>query len=71
MAEKIEVDDTVYRKKRGWSGLPMKVLEVDDKVALCKGTSGWTVNGLFSEKYKTYVQRHALTKLTHVPNSEM
>ena len=71
MAEKIKVNDVVYQKKRGWSGVPMRVLELDDTVALCKGALGWTVAGLFSGKHKAYVERYAIKNLTHAPDSEM
>lgn len=72
----IEVGDIVYQKKRGWSGVPMQVLELNEipgkhgmfTQALCKGAQGWDVDGLYSEKYRVRVERFAVANLTTVAN---
>lgn len=74
---KIQVGDKVYQKKRGWSGLPMLVLEINKvntpngeiEQALCRGTDGWSVTGLYNNKHKCYVERYAVKNLTHEYNS--
>jgi len=76
----IKVGDIVYQKKRGWSGVPMRVLELNVvdtphgqvAQALCRGARGWgAVDGLHSEKYGVRVARYAVTNLTHVANSAL
>ncbi len=77
--QEIKVGDIVYQKRRGWSGVPMEVLELETVIApfglvpqaLCKGVRGWGVNGLYSWFYKTEVARFAVANLTHTPNSAM
>ncbi len=74
--QQIKVGDIVYQRKSGWSGVPMKVLElmtVDTPngsvaQALCRGARGWGVAGLFSLEHKAYVERFALNNLTHTSN---
>ncbi len=73
----IKIGDIVYQKKRGWSGVPMEVVELIQVTsrhgmvtqALCKGAQGWSVNGLYSSKYGIRVEHYSLEYLTHTPNS--
>ena len=79
MTKFIEVGDSVYRNRLGWSGLPMEVLELktvktpygDVSQALCKGAKGWGLNGLLSEKHGVRVSSFAVSNLTHSPNSAL
>ena len=75
--QEIKVGDIVYQMKRGWSGVPMEVVELIQITspsgtvtqALCKGAQEWGVAGLYSAKYGTHVKHYTLDYLTHTPNS--
>ena len=69
----IKVGDIVYRKKSGWSGVPMEVVQVRDlewngKVipqACCKGAMGWIAVGTRPGDTEWF----AVASLTHEANS--
>jgi hypothetical protein len=73
----LKTGDIVYQKKRGWSGVPMRILELNQvntpngeiTQALCRGAKGFGVSGLYSERYRAYVRRFAISNLTKEPNS--
>lgn len=70
--ESIRLGDIVYQKKSGWSGYPMKVLElkeVSGKHGVVAQAVCTNSNGLFSEKHGTRVETYAVANLTLVPDS--
>ncbi len=71
MTNEIKVGDIVYQKKKGWSGVPMKVVALTRETAYCKGAKGWGLNGLFSIKYRARVNRYHISQLTHEPDSQL
>ena len=71
MANEIKVGDIVYQKKKGWSGVPMRVVALAGESAFCKGAKGWGVNGLFSIKYRARVNHYHISQLTHKPNLKL
>lgn len=71
----IKIGDTVYQKKRGWSGVPMEVLEFREvdtpngKVAQALCTD---INGLIRSKNDLRrVSWFAVANLTIIPNSAL
>jgi hypothetical protein len=77
MDKEIEVGDVVYHMRKGHSGVPMRVLELTTvetprgtvEQAICRGAQGWSLNGLISKKHRARVDRYALARLTHTPDS--
>jgi hypothetical protein len=70
----IEIGDTVYENRRGWSGVPMRVLEFRRVRAANGGMLNWAVckvgqfAGSFSNKHNCYVCSFNVDDLTHEPN---
>lgn len=72
--EPIHVGETVYEKRRGWSGVPLEIVDFEDRttyaVAIVKGANGWNVKGSISKKYgDARIRRISLRKLTREYNS--
>lgn len=74
----IRTGSIVYEKKKGWSGVPLKVVGIEQGVkdehgamrvyVVCTGAEGWSVNGLYSEKYGERVKRLSTGFLTSEEN---
>ena len=67
----IKIGDVVYQKKRGWSGVPMRVVAINGTTIFCKGAKGWGLNGLYSIKYQARVNHYQTANLAHEPNSAL
>lgn len=68
----IVIGNIVYHKRKGWSGVPMRVLELNEVMsptgpvtqAVCTN-----INGLYSDRHKVRVKTYAVDNLTIVPDS--